>query len=234
MLLEQSVSQDQYNKTGNHKCGKDVSSFRYDELDYAALAKCEQIVKESKSNNVGSHENITVFDLGCGHGSMTVSFAEIGADAFAFDLHPHQKLYNNDLLKSEHIVKTDIRNVNWGSFPHPKIVYSQRTLHYIRYDELCALLSSLIEFKLPIYFYLSFSGMNSELSIGYQKASLKNRFSYLSDEMAVKHDIHEPVCLYYPEDIYQLASLNNLKVEKLWVSEFGNVKTILYYAGGEA
>lgn len=76
--------------------------------------------------------------------------------------------------------------------------------------------------------FLSASGMDSELSEGYPACGLPvdRRFARLAANMAEKHAILAPVCLYRPSELEDLARDAGWAVENVFVSPFGNVKLV--------
>jgi len=113
------------------------------------------------------------------------------------------------------------------------LFYSQRTLHYLPFRHACGLLKR-ISRRMPKggQGFFSVSGMNSELSEGYAAARfpVPKRFGELSAQMAGKHEIHGPVCLYTEEDVIILLQGAGLRPKRVWKSAFGNVKAVFQMA----
>jgi hypothetical protein len=76
--------------------------------------------------------------------------------------------------------------------------------------------------------YLSASGLDSELGNGYthRSSSLAARFYCLATEMADKHGIIAPVCLYRLEDLKGLCGEAGYSVVEAGLSAFGNIKVV--------
>jgi hypothetical protein len=76
--------------------------------------------------------------------------------------------------------------------------------------------------------FLSASGLQSELGVDYggREDALRDRFSPLSPAMALKHGIHESVCLYTMDELVSLCEHASFRVERIFSSSFGNVKGI--------
>ena len=209
--------------SGGNGHGSNISNQRRDDLDDMAL--------RSARNSVVHLSDTTVYDIGCGQGAMTMEFARLGCTVVACDLEPMPALAKFSQQSAEasplHIVQKDARHVDWTGYPKPNILYSQRFIHYLRYDEARELVSTLTS-REGVLVFLSMSGLHSELGKGYSGAgqSLKNRFAHLAPSMAEKHGIDQKVCLYSQEDAERLASDCGLKVKELWLSGFGNVKLV--------
>jgi SAM-dependent methyltransferase len=203
-----------------HGHGSEISSFRRDDLDKNALLFVQDFLDSTP----------VVFDLGTGFGSMALEFSKLGANVYAFDIATMRPLHEESKrgkFPFSNIVQGDIRIVDWSLYPAPDVVFSQRTLHYLKYTEVVDVLSRILRDREKIKLFLSFSGMSSELSEGYPKLDIKMRFEFLSEEMRIKHDIKNRVCLYSTDDVVRLAKDLSLKVEDVWASAFGNVKAIL-------
>jgi hypothetical protein len=74
--------------------------------------------------------------------------------------------------------------------------------------------------------FVSASGLGSELGEGYAEGGVEvgERFGPLAPALANKHEIHEPVCLYTPDDMRRLAAESGFAAADVWTSAFGNVK----------
>ncbi len=212
---------DRFVKAGDSGHGADISSQREDDLDRMALRYASGLT--SLLNPA------VVYDIGCGYGTMAIKFANMGCVVVACDIEPMPALSefarNTGQLRSEYIVQADACEINWSRFPQPDVVYSQRFLHYLRFDQAVELLHTLTQ-RADCTVYLSMSGLHSELGINYPKVTLQSRFAYLDGLMAQKHGIRQKVCLYDLEDAKSLADNCGLRVIDLWLSDFGNVKLV--------
>ena len=76
--------------------------------------------------------------------------------------------------------------------------------------------------------FISASGVESELGVAYSgfQQDVTKRFHRLSTEMATKHGIKEPVCLYHKHEIEELLEYTGFEIQRSWLSEFGNVKIV--------
>ena len=179
---------------------------------------------------------MTVYDIGAGHGAMAIKFALAGCSVVACDLAamPALRVFadgngRGDLL---HILDgRDARDVEWRQLTTPDLVYSQRFLHYLPFLDASDLLNAFIRPGRRCAFYLSMSGLASELALGYPVQPLEARFSPLGADLMAKHGIVQPVCLYTINDARVLAERCGLDVIELWRSEFGNVKLVAEYRG---
>jgi hypothetical protein len=201
--------------------GTDISSVRFDELDRAYIAQALQ----DKTN--------IVVDLGCGRGVPSLIVSTFGNPVRLYDLYTDEipiaalKTIFHEADVQE--FKGDL-STQAGAATLPAridILYSQRFLHFLRYEDALALLSAARKTTAKgCCAFLSASGMTSELSIGYGPGSepVRRRFGKLSPAMADKHQIRELLCLYSKDEFAALLEEAGFGVEKIWLSEFGNVK----------
>lgn len=206
--------------TGSH--GPDIASQRLDDLDRRAL----RAVLESATR-------LTCVDLGCGRGVGGLRLALLGAEVFLYDLQDEPESLSR--FCQEHRLPLryrsgDLRAVADGGLPERiDLAYSQRFIHFLRFGQACTLLAQLAA-RMPQggRFYLSATGIRSELGDGYAGAGqpLDLRFARLAPEMAAKHGILEPVCLYGEADFVRLLEEAGFKVESVWHSPFGNLKGV--------
>lgn len=203
--------------------GGAISSQREDRLDTLALQQARELLA------IGRGRPPVVYDVGCGEGTMAIKFADLGCEVIACDLEPSPALYEyarrSGRLMPRHLLAEDARAVNWSALPAPDVVYTQRFLHYLRFADAVTLLRMLTA-PADCHAYVSMSGLHSELGTRYPAAPLPSRFACLEREMAEKHGITEPVCLYTKEDAERLARQCGLTILQLWLSDFGNVKLI--------
>lgn len=202
--------------------GSDIASQRMDELDKMSLKQvCD--VQDAK-----------VLDIGCGLGAQSVRFAMLGAKVSAVDIMDSEQTIKNHLvllgIKDDAVVfhKKDICSYMDVCSESYNIIYSQRFIHYLPYQEALKLADNLYHhMEEGALVFISASGMSSELSIGYDPSdSIVKRFSRLEPKMAQKHGILEPVCLYYKEELQKLFVGVGFSTVSLWTSSFGNVKAV--------
>jgi len=209
--------------TGAH--GADISSQRMDDLDISSLTYALSLKKGKK----------TALDLGCGKGFHSLRLALLGVNVHMYDILDITQ--DIDLIKktiplsdeSLSFYNKKIEDVIFDSGVMFDIVYSQRFIHYLRYDAAVELVKKIYNHTLKDgKVFISASGMNSELSSNYscKNYPIQKRFGLLSDEMADTHGIKMPVCLYYPHELDELFLSEGFKTVKTETSLFGNVKAI--------
>jgi len=204
--------------------GADISSQRLDALDEAALAYAWTLASEDRGC-----PGVCV-DLGCGRGEMGARFAELGLDTLLLDILPreHTVLASGPRPHLEYLGK-NVRQVCASDLPRPvDLLYSQRFIHYLRYEEARQVLK-LFRSRMPFgaKLFLSASGLDSELSEGYcgKHFPAQSRFTVLSPAMQERHGISSPVCLYRESELTFLCEECGFEVDRSFISSFGNVKT---------
>jgi SAM-dependent methyltransferase len=201
--------------------GIDVASQRADDLDMMA-------VDHAKS---GQNGHVFAIDIGCGHGGQAARLANAGASVVAMDLHDYRAEIAATLAREGipsgrcFFLRADVGSEpDIGPFD---IVMCQRMIHYLEYDKALKALVWFNRISAPGgKLFLSASGLDSELGNGYsdREVAVEQRFSRLSDDMAQKHSILSPVCLYRPDELSDLVTKAGWTVQKVFVSQFGNVK----------
>lgn len=207
---------------GTH--GVDISSQRMDDLD----RKCLQFALEQNS------DDLAAVDLGCGLGIQGIRLALTGIETLLIDtLSIKNRLKQlTDLLELQNIqfLQKDVRLLLPEDLSEKiQILYSQRFIHYLKFDEAEALIKMIAErMETGGRVFLSASGIDMELADGYsdRDKAVHDRYSPLSGNMALKHQIHEPVCLYSEMELKQLLEPHGFKEVLLWSSDFGNIKAI--------
>lgn len=224
------TTQTPLNKYGDSKVvtqrgfGVDISSQRLDDLDLAGI-------NEIKERNVRG-EGVHVVEIGCGSGGLAFEMAKCGAAVLGIDVTDHSVTFASRNLKRLTFRQADITKPEsvFSAEDSFTMAVSQRTIHYLRHTEAVAFMVELAKYLRPgSNFYLSASGLHSELGTGYaaKDAQLHERFAPLAPEMAEKHGIHHPVCLYSEQDMHVLGTTAGYRVERIFTSPFGNVKAIL-------
>jgi hypothetical protein len=209
--------------TGSH--GADIASQRMDELDLEALRFAINSNKLSEK---------VAIDLGCGLGTQGIRLATLGWPSILYDM---LDIKDRIALVREvlgvpglEFRKLDLRQTSTNDFP-PNIglVYSQRFIHYLRFKEASRLLA-IVANKMCASgrLFLSASGINSELGIGYiaAKAPIDIRFGVLASGMQKKHAIYQPICLYREEELQNLVLSHGFRTVRVWSSAFRNMKGI--------
>lgn len=207
--------------TGRH--GADIARQRLDALDRAALRHA-----------IGLELPAVALDLGGGHGMQALRLAALGLDTWLIDQLPRAQTVLGiaglaEALPLRHL-QIDARALDTGELPDAiALCCSQRFIHYLRHAEARVLLRRVRERMRPDgRLYLSASGLDSELGDGYAaaRAPVAERFAALAPAMADKHGIHEPVCLYAPQELESLAEGAGFVCEEVSASVFGNVKGV--------
>lgn len=204
--------------------GVDVASQRADDLDLMAV---EHI------RSIASSKAIFAIDVGCGHGGQVARMANAGACVIAMDAQD----YRVELAKT--LAREGVRSgqcffFRAGVEAEPVIgpvdvVMCQRMIHYLEHPAAAKALSWFHRISVSgARMFLSASGLDSELGNGYAARDIpvERRYAHLSPEMAGKHAILPPVCLYRPDELEDLARKAGWEVEKVFVSPFGNVKLV--------
>lgn len=206
--------------TGTH--GPDIASQRLDDLDKRAL---DAVLR--------SDERPACVDLGCGFGWQGLRFALLGARSYLFDLQREPAVIAQ--LRAETKLPItfwsgDVNAIAEADLPpQVDIGFSQRFIHFLRFEQATALLSRVAARMQPgAPFFISGTGIDSELGDGYagKECSVASRFAPIKPEMAQKHGILEPVCLYNEDDLSLLMSSAGFERVEIWRSTFGNIKGV--------
>jgi hypothetical protein len=218
--------------TGSH--GADIASQRLDGLDRAAL-------RHALAVKVTEEMPATALDLGGGRGMLALRLAALGLDTLLVDRLPREQTVLGqpglaDWLPLRHLAR-DARALRADDLPENLAVCcSQRFIHYLRHGEALALLALVRSRMRPdAKLFLSASGLDSELGQGYagRGVALTARHAVLAPAMADKHGIHEPVCLYAPDELKALGEAAGFHCERVFESTFGNVKAVFAVTAGE-
>ncbi|WP_018234181.1 class I SAM-dependent methyltransferase [Thioalkalivibrio thiocyanodenitrificans] len=199
--------------------GINVSSQRIDDLDRLCLDHLRTIKAAGRIPRA--------LDLACGDAAMAAHMHQAGAHVIAVDRAlPGADQRVAGITYAEGDMRTPAQIPGPPQFD---TILCQRAIHYLRYFDALYLLKHLRQ-RLTANgaLYLSASGVNSELGTDYPSDTVvASRMSPLCHEMAKKHGIHHPVCLYRPDELAGLARAAGFSVAFLWESEFGNVKAVL-------
>ena len=204
--------------------GLDIASQWTDELDLEAL---RFLVSPKVPKRVA-------VDLGCGLGVQGIRFAVLGCRSTLYDsvdIGERVEQVKRALgLATLEFRQIDLRQVRPEDFPADiGLAYSQRFIHYLRFEEAAGLLATLAgRLRAKARLFVSASGLNSELGLGYPHAEhpIEQRFAPLADAMQTKHGIREPVCLYTAGELERAVLAHGFTTVRTWTSPFGNVKGI--------
>ena len=208
--------------TGEH--GADIASQRMDDLDI------ESVVYAARHPGSSTH----ALDLGCGLGIQGLRFASLGIPTLLIDQLPIELTILGkagfDIPFPISYLNRDVRNLSANDLPEQiSFCYSQRFIHYLMHHEAKYLLQLIRQKMHPgSKLFLSASGLGSELGNGYEGRNqpIPERFAPLSPEMATKHNIHVPVCLYKEKDLIDLCAAASFLPDRVYSSSFGNVKGV--------
>ena len=204
--------------------GVDISSQWADQLDLEAL---RFVVSP------GIPKRVAV-DLGCGLGTQGIRFAVLGCKVVLYDIadigERVERVRQALAVPELEFRNIDLREATPEHFPPDVgVAYSQRFIHYLRFEEASRLLAMLAgRLCARARLFLSASGLQSELGIGYAHAShpIEHRFAALDAEMQARHGVREPVCLYAQEELERLVVAQGFAAIRTWRSPFGNVKGV--------
>lgn len=214
---------------GTQQHGIDISERRLDDLD-------KQILQFALTYKAGDKVAI---DLGCGFGRVSIMLALIGFEVWAYDtrdLHEHFAKASSALgiegkLK---FFQRDIAEITEADLPKRYgVAIAQRVLHHLPFTnakKLMEIVASKLSKEGRIY--ASFTGIGSEIAKSYKckQDKIENRYCNVSGENKEKFQISEKVCLYGKTDVKKLFANIALQKGGLYVSGFGNIKTVYYNA----
>ena len=167
-------------------------------------------------------------------GTQGIRFAVLGCKSVLYDLvdigERVERIRQTLGIQALEFRKLDLRQASPEDFPaQTGVAYSQRFIHYLRFEEASRLLATLASRLCPgARLFISASGMQSELAAGYCHADnpVEERFAALAEAMQSKHRVREPVCLYTKEELERLVVRRGFTVIRTWTSPFGNVKGV--------
>ena len=214
--------QDAFIPTANG-CGVDISSQRQDELDLKCFAIIEKKILETGK--------CSVIDLGGGNGTYSMAMARLGASVIMIDIEEMSQenlnLASNENLKFRFIQK-DFNELTNSDIPNNfDILYSQRAIHYIPYEEAKKLLKTLFaQIDHGGFLFLSANGWDTEYGKTYpdREKPVEKRFNYLTPKMQKKHGIYHKVVTYKKEEMAALLESCGFKEISVTSSLFGNIK----------
>lgn len=207
------------NKIGGY--GYDISSQRLDNLDKFALL---HLIKSHRKGFI---------DIGCGYGRVGLIAALMSENTILIDSDIDISV-KVDMLRTitnsnVKFFNMDVRELTPYYLRDIDIVYSQRFIHYLKYNEAKELLTMIYNNTgNDLYLFISASGINSELGNNYQgkEINIQDRYFPLDKDIATKHNILGNVCLYSENDLIELAENAGFKKEKVYSSKFGNIKGV--------
>lgn len=214
--------------------GFDVCSVVEDTLDRDCLSAVERL----QGIKAGAAP-VVALDIGGGHGAMSVKMAERGALVTLCD--PiEQPLHLLEAPKAvrqriHHARKplgalecSDVRGCGEGH--RVDIIYSQRMLHYLTYDELKSALTKCREQYAArnCKLFLSVTGVESALGDEHPGNPYPlgdtRRHAMLEGPVSLNDQILHPVTFYRPEEFKALLEACGFKNVQISVSERGTIK----------
>lgn len=219
--------------------GSDVSSQRLSPFEIDILRRAAR----RRPFQGSSSEPGIAFDLFSGHfAANAVRLARLGYTAYAADFSSPDNSLDAILGRklpsrgSVHYLCGDVRNLSFDFLAGKlDLVSGQRGLHFLRFAEAQALITSLVvQLKLGGLLFLSIGAVDCKVGAGYAHSDLpvEERWHPLALELGAPIHVTEPLCLYKREDIDLLfAELSGrlVRVEQddfgLFVIEFEKTKT---------
>ncbi len=209
------------------QCGCEIASQRLDDLDI----ECQQFALDSIKEK---RQPLVAVDLGSGSGIQTLRLGLLGFRTIAYDLLPESHAL--EAARAEYPifqVETKVANLRDASgvdFPSPLLIaYSQRFLHYLRYEETRTLLSNLYSaMERDGRLFISASGLTSEIGQLHPDRNLPvhERFATLPKSVARHHKILEPICPWSERELVDVCVDIGFTCVTSSCSEFGNVRGI--------
>ena len=204
--------------------GHDISKTRLDDLD-------RRIITQSLAE---PFEKRVVCNFGCGESRLSQAVASIGHKVYNYDSRDLVRYFNlqQELGLSVYFTQPTLEELKPHQLPRAiDIAVFQRVLHYLSYGDAQRVLEVVLKRVVPGgYVYLSFSSIDSELGVGYEAKgqSITHRWGTLTEDNQKKFNITQPVCLYRVQEVEDmLSALQQVAVESIEVSEFGNIKAVV-------
>jgi hypothetical protein len=205
-----------------------IKSQRMDDLDRA----CLDYIHYLKSK----HNHINVIECGGRYGVHTKRMSIAGASVTMIDKielpDDYFSAYGHDghifpIIK--HLRKNFLDIVN-DDIPSPlHIIYSQRALNYISYNDAYKLLTRFYNaLESDGALFLSMAGAETEYGLTHEARHLPidERFAKISPDMQDRHEIYDNICVYSQSELRDMVQKIGFCDVLLGQSGFGNVKMI--------
>jgi len=176
-----------------------------------------------------------ILDLGCGSGFVGVTASFLHHKVFLYDIDDQYFLTKKIVFLQKNFnlkiffEKQDLSNINYKILPNGvDVVYMGSFLHYLKYDDAIKLLT-IIKKKMRVggRVFVSVSGLNSELGVGYEnERDIKRRFSYLDSNNRDRFLIQKQVVLYEKKDLVKVFTDIGFKLIEIKETAFGNLKGV--------
>ncbi|HEU4839697.1 MAG TPA: class I SAM-dependent methyltransferase [Micavibrio sp.] len=209
--------------------GVDISSQRQDELDLESL----KAIQERAQKEIPT----AAVDLGGGFGTHAVKMFQAGASVTMIDINDiakevFAKAAAQTPARADELtfLQKDFKDITPGDLPERiDILYSQRAIHYLRYEEARRVLS-MMRRRMPKngIAFISAAGYDTEygLTTPGRERPIEERFGTIAPEMREKHGIHHGITLYKKEELVELLGSAGFSVTRIAASSFGNIKAI--------
>lgn len=221
---------DQCKVLSAHK-GADIATQRADDLDLASVQHAQL------------HSGLSALDVGCGAGGQAARLAGVGARVTGLDMPELVDVFTEHMKLSQASYgqawgSAEFFGSNMLDIPkewldaHTKSfsqITCQRAIHYVRREQAIELLAQLRQVLADDgKMFISCSGLESELGNGYEAGNVapNERFGLLAQDMQDKHQIKQPVCLYTQDEFAQMLAEAGWRIDTIYASAFGNIKTI--------
>lgn len=220
-MSDQPHNPDDFAPTVNGR-GLDVSTQYTDDLDRVC---CIHIASLS-----GKH--VKTVDLGGGKGGHSIRMADLGADVLMIDVADMASTQFGASVtpgKISFLLK-DFKDLAAGDVPDQfDVLYSQRALHYLPYNDAKKCLSLMFNrMAQGGAVFISVAGMGSEFGATYPHRALpvEQRFSVLAHDMQTKFNTREPLVLYQQDEVKDLLARTGFSNISFIHSNFGQIRAV--------
>ncbi|MCK4945392.1 MAG: class I SAM-dependent methyltransferase [Alphaproteobacteria bacterium] len=232
-MLEISLNQygDKFKPTKDGH-GVDIASQRQDELDIKSVA----YVRE----RLASGHKVKAVDLGGGFGTHSINLAEAGAQVTMVDLADTALGNFNKAIAEKRVASEDLKFIqkDFSALSDaddiPKsidLLYSQRALHYLPYQEAKKVLSLMFSHMTKGgEVFISMAGYDTEYGKTYpdRDKKVEDRYNFVTPDMQEKHGITHKIVTYTEQELEKLLKSVGYTDVNVTRSAFGNIKATAY------
>lgn len=207
---------------------KMIESQLMDDLDQACLTYIHYL--KSQLNTVN------VIECGGRYGVHTKRMSVAGASVTMIDKmelpDDYFSSYGHDglIFSPIHHLQKDFLNIHDDDIPNPlHIIYSQRALNYISYNDAYSLLSRFYQrLESNGAIFLSMAGAETEYGLTHEMRDkpIEQRYAKIAPLMQEKHNIYDDICVYFCTEITDMMASIGFRDIISGQSKFGNVKVI--------
>jgi len=203
--------------------GVDVNKNRLDDLD--------RIILQDSLSEPFSKKNIC--NIGCGESTLSIALCSLGHFVYNYDRRDLSSFFSmtKELFSKQKFTQIHIEEIK--NHHLPKAVDSivlQRVLHYMSYRDTVRFLNRITAtLSEGGKMYISLTGLDSQIARGYdvKNAPIESRMGNIAEQEQQDFNISEPVCLYSLGEAQSLIeSIEGIRIERIWVSQFGNIKIV--------